>query len=720
MSTNFQGTTPSFTQKTVTGAPAASPIAIAIDPLNTDRVVVVYPGFSGTLSGALSKHVFLTTDAGTTWADIGGTALDATQMVPDMPLYSVVIDPQTTPHSVIVSTDLGVLRTLDNGATWQRLGIGLPNVNATSLQIDYTVTPSLLRVGTYGRSAFELTSATGPLLAVNCDLGFGFVTVNTTATRQCSLFNVGSADLHVNGFFRASGSTRFTITSGPATPVTIAPGSHVDYTIAFSPTSPGDLFATFQVNSDDQFQPVLLIPASGTGVTGNINVSSTHLEYGGVAVDNRTNPSTKTLTTTVSNQASCAFCDLHVTGLAISGANAADFAVVGAPSLPFTLGAGNAVNISVRFNPSAGGLRTATLTISSDDPFNPSVAVALDGTGLKPAIDAAPATLIFGPAVFDPNCGSLCGSTLPETFTNSGQAELIVDAVTFTGPFSGPAATSPPTRVEVGGSLIEQVTFHPLAAATKVTGNLHVEDSFPLDPGNVVAKDVPLCGEAVGRGIRVLAVDPAGVPVPNVDMLKLTANGVSSPPNINLKNLPLQTVDPPASCQRIQMALREPGPRRHEPDGAEGLVLHADRDASATRRARSRSAWRSTSSNCSSSPSAEPKASGGGGDAPTRTPRAPVRGSASARSRRRRGPPVEEDEVDVPPTLAGRMPHERLPSGVRAGREEDLGLEALVVHTGRAVAGGGDRILDQHRDVVDRPGRDRLHDDVASAPSRRG
>ncbi len=553
VSTNFQAATPTFTQKTVTGAPSANPIAIAIDPQNTDRVVVVFPGFSSTPSGALSKHVFLTTDAGTTWTDIGGTALDPTQMVPDMPLYSVVIDPQTTPHSIIVSTDLGVLRTLDNGATWQRLGIGLPNVNATSLQIDYTVTPSLLRVGTYGRSSFELTTATGPLLAVNCDLGFGFVTVGTTATRQCQLFNVGSADLHVNGFFRASGSTTFTVSSGPATPVTIAPGSHIDYTIAFSPTNPGDQSATFQVNSDDPFQPVLQIPASGTGVTGSINVSPTHLAYGGVAVDNRTNPSTKTLTTTISNQASCAFCDLHVTGLAITGANAADFAVVGAPSLPFTLAAGNAVDLSVRFNPSAGGLRTATLTISSDDPFNPSVTVDLDGTGLKPAIDAAPATLIFGPTVFDPNCGSLCGSTLPEVFTNSGEAELIVDVVSFTGPFSGPGATSPPTRIEPGGILTEQVTFHPLAAATKVTGNLHLEDSFPLDPGNVVAKDVPLCGEAVGRGIRVLVVDTAGNPVPNVDMLKLQAHGVSSPPNINLKNLSLQTIDPPTSCQRIQM-----------------------------------------------------------------------------------------------------------------------------------------------------------------------
>ena len=663
VSTDAQGATPSFAAKSVAGAPGGlAPAQIAIDPGNTDRVVVVYPGYTNISLPSRTKHVFLTTDAGSTWTDIGGTAGDPTQMVPDLPILSVVIDPQTTPHSIIVSSDLGVLRTQDNGATWQVLGLGLPNVDAPSLQIDSTVTPSLLRVGTYGRSAFELTSATGPLLGINGDLGFGFVDLGATATRQVELFNVGSADLHVNGFSRSGGSTEFSILSGPAAPVTITPGSHVDYTIAFSPTTTGNKTATFQINSDDPFQPVRTLDASGTGVSGQIalsgdlnfgvvprgqsatknvivqnvgkgtlkltnvtitgdalfsivngpltfpvnipageqvtysvkfappvssgpgthtatfrvvsndpssptdlgatadvgvptfTLSSSSLAYGGVPVDDRTVPSTKTLSTTLSNQSSCPLCDLKVTGLAITGTNATDFTLVGPPSLPYTVAAGNSLSLSVEFNPSAGGARSGTLTISTDDPVNPTLTVALGGTGLKPAIAFSPTpTLIFGPTVFDPQCAALCGVTLPETFTNTGQAELIVDVVSFTDPaFSGPGVTNPLTRVQPGSTLVEQVTFHPTGRLRKVTGNLHIEDLFPLDPGNNVLANVPLCGESVGRGIRVLVVDKAGNPVANVGSLKLTATGVSAPPNVNLKNLPLQTISPPVSCETIR------------------------------------------------------------------------------------------------------------------------------------------------------------------------
>jgi photosystem II stability/assembly factor-like uncharacterized protein len=661
-STNALASSPTFTTVNVPGRISGQGvISAAIDPGNTDRVVAVYAGYSNAAPGSLSQHVFLTTDRGSTWSDISGTALDQTQMVPDMPLYSVVIDPQTSPHSIIVSSDLGVLRSLDNGATWQRLGLGLPNVNATSLQIDYTVTPSLLRVGTYGRSAFELTSASGPLLAINGDLGFGSVPVGGKASRVVSLFNVGSADLHVNGFFRSAGSTAFTIASGPPTPVTIPAGSRIDYTVQFAPTSGGDQTATFQVNSDDGIQPVQTIAASGTGGVGKIAVTAdlgfgvvprgqaqsrnvevqnvgagpltlnsvtvlgssmfslqsgpttpvtiaagSHVDYavtfappagadgttqtatvvidstdstnnpvsinasgtpgtptfglspgslsfGGVAVDNRTVPSSATLSTTVTNRSSCALCDLNVQSLTIGGPNAGDFSLAGVQSTPFTVGAGSGVEIKVQFNPSAGGVRLATLTVTTDDPVTPTRQVALDGSGLLPVITVTPQPVIFGPTVFSPMCGTTCGRTMAATITNTGLAELIIDQINFTSPFSGLVATVPPTRVQPGHKLVEQVTFTPTGGSNlKVPGTMHIEDQLPLDPFNTVFSDVPLCGESVGRGIRVLVVDRNGNPVPNVAALTLTATGVSLPKNVNLKNLPLWTFDPPSVCTRTQ------------------------------------------------------------------------------------------------------------------------------------------------------------------------
>ena len=307
--------------------------------------------------------------------------------------------------------------------------------------------------------------------------------------------------------------------------------------------------ATFTVISNGGTKT---LPATAKVGVPVFTLSKTALSYGGVPVDNRTTPSTKQLSTDLSNQSSCPLCDLKVTGLAITGG---DFTLVGPPATPYTVAAGNLLTLTVEFNPSAGGTRTANLAITTDDPANPTLNVSLTGTGLKPAITTTPATLVFGPTVFDPNCGIVCGQTLPETIANTGVAELILDQLAVTvgsPPFSAPAATSPPTRVQVGSSFAEQVTFHPTVASRKVTGTLHIEDTFPLDPGNNVTADVPLCGEAVGRGIRVLVVDKAGVPVANVGSLQLKATGVAAPPNVNLKNLPLVPINPPTSCEQIK------------------------------------------------------------------------------------------------------------------------------------------------------------------------
>lgn len=671
-SNNVLATDPDWTHRTVTGKPAGQPVAgIAVDPTNTDIAVVVYQGQpTGLAPGAPTRHVYRTTDRGATWTDISGT--EANNRVPNLPLYSVVIDPGTNPHSIIVSTDLGVLRSSDDGVTWQKLGLGLPNVNATSLQIDYTVEPSLLRVGTYGRSAFELTAATGPLLAVNGDLAFGTVSVGSSVTRPLQLFNVGSETLNINSFFRSSGSAEFQVISGPSTPVAVEPGNFVEYTVQFAPVDEGDEIASFQVNSNDLFEPVKQIPASGTGAVGNIVVSgdlefgtvprgteaireitvfntgggvlnlssvaflggsdsafsvvnpqapqaiqpgehlmftikfappansgpaqrtgtlriqsddpnsppgctsncgrvdipasgtpgvpaatvgSSSIGFGSVAVDNRTSPSFVDKTLVIANQASCPLCDLTVVSLPITGANAPDFTLVSPPTLPTKVAAGTQMELTVRFNPSAEGARSATLTVNTDDPVTPSFPVSLAGTGLKPAIGAAPSPLIFGPTVYSPMCGVSCGVTSPVVITNTGQAELILDVLALSGSsaFSAPAATTPPTRKQIGTTFSEPVTFAPSGgSARKVESSLHIEDSFPDDPGNVVSRDVPVCGESVGRGFRVLVRDRAGTIVTKVASIKLGSVGVTPNASLNLKNPPLTTIDPPTSCQRIE------------------------------------------------------------------------------------------------------------------------------------------------------------------------
>jgi hypothetical protein len=103
---------------------------------------------------ASSQHVFLTTNNGGSWIDISGD-------LPDLPVHDVVFDPFTSPRSIIIATDAGVLRTLNPGpaARWQLLARGLPIVNVTSLAIYSDVRRARLRAGTWGRSVWELIYA---------------------------------------------------------------------------------------------------------------------------------------------------------------------------------------------------------------------------------------------------------------------------------------------------------------------------------------------------------------------------------------------------------------------------------------------------------------------------------------------------------------------------------------------------------------------------------
>jgi photosystem II stability/assembly factor-like uncharacterized protein len=538
----LSGTTATWTSNNVTGAPALTVRGIAIDPTNTDQVVVVYSGFTGINPPNRTKHVFRTLDNGTSWTDISGTdGGNPTSNLPDLPLHSVVIDPDTSPHTYIVASDARVMRSADGGPTWQVLGVGLPTVYCSSLQIDTTATPSLLRVGTYGRSTFELTAATGPLLAVNANLAFGPICIGSSDTRLLQLFNVGSADLHIASIVRVSGSNAFQIT-GPATPVTIQPGEELDFTITYTPTETGNQTAVFQINSDDPFQPAFQVSATGsTAPPGEIRVTGS-TTFGDVCPGMLAER-----TVSVCNVGAC---DLHVTGASLS---CPDFTLVNNP-FPATVSHDSCLNLVIRFTPTSPGPKSCTLTITSDDPNNPVINLTVTGNTPAASIDV-PLDATFPPTVIQ-SIGP-CHSANPFPISNTGSCNLTITNITIGGTNGGDYSLSGlpsfPIILEPGHIVGEGalgIVFSPTAVARERRATIDVTyESNPITHSTTTVTRM-LCGEGVKTGARVL-VEAAGVPLSSVKKIQLQRLTVNKDSDV-VHNAPLQTVTPTLPCIPFQ------------------------------------------------------------------------------------------------------------------------------------------------------------------------
>jgi photosystem II stability/assembly factor-like uncharacterized protein len=125
---------------------------IVVDPLDSRTAYVAYSGFDA--NGTGRGHVFRTTDGGSSWADITGT-------LPDLPVNTLLIDPDSatpsTPRVIYAGTDIGVFRvTLSGSLVWQPFGAGLPPVVVNRLA--YNPTTRQLLAATYGRGVWAISS----------------------------------------------------------------------------------------------------------------------------------------------------------------------------------------------------------------------------------------------------------------------------------------------------------------------------------------------------------------------------------------------------------------------------------------------------------------------------------------------------------------------------------------------------------------------------------
>ncbi len=140
---------------------------IKVDATTSTTAYVTYGGFSGFTDTV--GHVFKTTNGGNAWTDISGN-------LPNIPVTSIAIDPDVA-NTYYVGTDVGAFYTSNGGTTWSVLGAGLPNVGIMSL--DFQHATRTLVAGTHGRSAWELSLATGFALTVT-EAGTGTGSVSSS------------------------------------------------------------------------------------------------------------------------------------------------------------------------------------------------------------------------------------------------------------------------------------------------------------------------------------------------------------------------------------------------------------------------------------------------------------------------------------------------------------------------------------------------------------
>jgi photosystem II stability/assembly factor-like uncharacterized protein len=458
--------------------PSRNVLRVAFDPNDPMVIYAVLGGFNG--GPGQNGHVFRTTIGGTAWTDISPLL--------DVPFGGLALDGADTPTAIYVGTDLGVLRSVDGGASWTVLDdIHFPRAPVTDLVLSRQ--GGVLRAATYGRGVFEFRRATGPAIAVNLEHGLNFGTVcdDEPAYLTLQVFNVGCEDLVITSVQRIMGSSGFNVLPTPGTPLVIAPGEEVDFTVEFVPTTTGTPeTATIRIVSNDPNAAAVDLAVAGTGGLAALEVAlPDDGDFGDVCTGSFVDRGI-----VLNNPGPC---PLRVTGITSSSP---DFIPPGVSFYPLAVEAGDSIELAVRFRPIGVGPAGATLTISSNDASSPEQ-VRVTGNAPAPRLSLAIANA--------GDFGDVCVGDFadePLTLANGGPCPLTVTGIASSSPeFIPPGVDAYPIVIAGGGSVEVQIRFEPASFGPK-SATLTVSSDDPGGP-----RTLDLSGKAPNG---VLAVTGTG------------------------------------------------------------------------------------------------------------------------------------------------------------------------------------------------------------------
>lgn len=375
-------------------------------------------------------------------------------------------------------------------------------------------------------------AAAEPNIAVSpLDLNFGVVFVGDSSALTTQIDNTGTADLTVSGVATSGGTSAEFSISAPATPFTVAAGGSQTVTVTYAPVDPGTDSGALEITSDDPDEPTVSVTLSGTGElapVADINLDPSSLDFGTVTVGN-----TSTLTSQIQNLGTA---DLEVTAIGPTGGTSAEFSV-SAPATPFTIAVGGSQAISVTYAPTDATTDTGAIAIDSNDPDEPTVELALSGTGTTPSV----CDIVVNPLLLD--FGSVVegtATTLSTSVSNGGSADCTVDSLVVSGDpeFAlGAGAPATPFTLGPGGSSDVPVTYSPPAPGTH-SGTLTIGSNDPAEPS--IAVD--LAGEATAAPVPDIALDPTSLDFGTVTVGS-TATLSSQVQNLGTADLMVSAID---------------------------------------------------------------------------------------------------------------------------------------------------------------------------------
>ena len=290
--------------------------------------------------------------------------------------FTVTANPAT---SVAASGNTTFTITFNPSATGARTAtVSIGNDESDENPYTFTIQGTAVgqEINLTGSGSNILDGETTP--SVGQDTDFGNTTTGSPVVHTFTIENETAATtLNISGInIGGANSGDFTL-GGITLPENLVGVSNTTFTISFDPTATGVRFAEISiVNDDDDENPYNFI-VQGNGLTpqeidvrGNgVSITdgddtpdgSDDTDFGSVA---ETGPNSNVNTFTIFNTGEGA---LDISNIVVSGANSGDFTITSIHAFPETITGLNSNTFDITFNPSADGLRSATITILNTD-----------------------------------------------------------------------------------------------------------------------------------------------------------------------------------------------------------------------------------------------------------------------------------------------------------------------------------------------------------------